>query len=116
MNAAQIITTALTLCTGVGIFLFACMVMSGGLERASGARLKNMFVRADKSKLFGVGVGAAATALIQSSSATSVMVIGFANAGLMTLTQAATIVFGANIGTTVTGQLVAFGMVGSVVS
>ncbi|MCX4314226.1 MAG: Na/Pi symporter, partial [Clostridia bacterium] len=71
-----------------------------------------LFSKTTKSKLAGVGVGAATTAVIQSSSATSVMVIGFVNAGIMTLAQAAAVIFGANIGTTITGQLVALGMFG----
>ncbi len=110
MNAAQIATSLLGLIAGVGIFLIACSMMSSNLEALGSRRLKRLFTKTSKSKLVGVGVGAAATAIIQSSSATSVMVIGFVNAGIMTLSQAATVIFGANVGTTVTGQLVALGM------
>lgn len=112
MTAVQIVTSALTLVAGVGIFLVACTMMSSNLEALGSRRLKALFGKTQKSKLLGVGVGAAGTALLQSSSATTVMVIGFVNAGIMTLTQAATVIYGANIGTTITGQLVALGMIG----
>lgn len=113
MTATEIITSVLSLIAGVGIFLIACTMMSSNLEALGSRKLKSLFTKASKSKLLGVGVGTATTAVIQSSSATSVMVIGFVNAGIMTLTQAATVIFGANIGTTITGQLVALGMFGS---
>lgn len=113
MTATEIATSVLSLIAGVGIFLIACTMMSSNLEALGSRKLKSLFAKASKSKLLGVGVGAATTAVIQSSSATSVMVIGFVNAGIMTLTQAATVIFGANIGTTITGQLVALGMFGS---
>lgn len=112
MTASEIATALLGLVAGVGIFLVACSMMSSNLEALGSRRLKSLFKKTSKSKLAGVGVGAAATAIIQSSSATSVMVIGFVNAGIMTLAQAATVIFGANIGTTITGQLVALGMFG----
>ncbi len=112
MDAVQIATSVLTLIAGVGIFLIACNMMSANLEALGSAKLKALFGKTSKSKLIGVGVGTVTTAAIQSSSATTVMVIGFVNAGIMTLAQAATVIFGANIGTTVTGQLVALGMFG----
>ncbi len=112
MNGIQIATSILMLVAGVGIFLIACTMMSSNLEALGSTKLKTLFSKTSKSKLAGVGVGAVTTAAVQSSSATSVMVIGFVNAGIMTLAQAATVIFGANIGTTVTGQLVAFGMFG----
>lgn len=113
MTTTEIATSVLSLIAGVGIFLIACTMMSSNLEALGSRKLKSLFAKASKSKLLGVGVGTATTAVIQSSSATSVMVIGFVNAGIMTLTQAATVIFGANIGTTITGQLVALGMFGS---
>ena len=116
MDTVQIITSLLGLVAGVGVFLIACNMMSSNLEALGSGRLKRLFAKTSENKLVGVGVGAAATAAIQSSSATSVMVIGFVNAGIMTLTQAATVIFGANIGTTITGQLVALGMFGNSVS
>ena len=112
MDTVAIITSVLTLIAGVGIFLIACSMMSSNLEALGSKRLKSLFSKASKSKLLGVGVGAATTAVIQSSSATSVMVIGFVNSVIMSLTQAATVFFGANIGTTITGQIVALGLFG----
>ena len=112
MSAVEIIESVLSLVAGVGVFLIACTMMSSNLEALASGRLKALFAKTTKNKLVGVGVGAAATAVIQSSSATSVMVIGFVNAGIMSLTQAATVIFGANIGTTITGQLVALGLSG----
>lgn len=106
----KITTSILTLIAGVGVFLIACTMMSANLEALGSKKLKSLFNRTAKSKLVGVGVGTVTTAVIQSSSATSVMVIGFVNAGIMTLAQAATVIFGANIGTTITGQLVALGL------
>ena len=112
MDAVQIATSVLSLAAGVGIFLIACTMMSSNLESLGSKKLKKLFAKTSKSKLAGVGVGAVTTAAIQSSSATTVMVIGFVNAGIMTLAQAATVIFGANIGTTITGQLVAIGLFG----
>ena len=113
MDGIKITTAILSLIAGVGVFLISCTMMSNNLEALGSRRLKALFSKTSKSKLAGVAVGTATTAVIQSSSATSVMVIGFVNAGIMSLTQAATVIFGANIGTTVTGQLVALGMFGS---
>ncbi|MBO6301952.1 MAG: Na/Pi cotransporter family protein [Ruminiclostridium sp.] len=112
MSTIDIITAILQLAAGIGIFLTACSMMSANLESLSSSKLKSLFSKASGSKLLGVGIGAVGTAAIQSSGATTVMVIGFVNAGIMTLTQAATIVYGANIGTTITGQIVALGMFG----
>ena len=112
MDAITVTTSILTLIAGLGVFLVACSMMSSNLESLGSKRLKALFAKTSNSKLLGVGIGTVATAAIQSSGATSVMVIGFVNAGIMTLAQAATIMFGANIGTTITGQLVALGMFG----
>jgi phosphate:Na+ symporter len=86
--------------------------MSSNLEAASSEKLKLLFSKASGSKLLGVGIGALGTAAIQSSGATTVMTIGFVNAGIISLAQAATIIYGANIGTTITAQIVALGMFG----
>lgn len=110
MTAVDIATAILTLFAGIGVFLVACNMMSSNLESLSSNKLKQLFVRTSKSKLVGVGIGTLATAAIQSSGATTVMVIGFVNAGIMSLMQAATVIFGANIGTTITGQITALGM------
>lgn len=112
MDHVMIATSLLTLLAGIGVFLIACHMMSSSLEAMSSSRLRHMFARMSGNKWLGVGIGAGATALIQSSGATSVMVIGFINAGVMSLHQAATILFGANVGTTITGQIVAMGMFG----
>lgn len=112
MTTGVIISAVLTLIAGIGIFLIACQMMSSNLESASSTKLKSLFSKASRSRLLGVGIGTVGTAAIQSSGATTVMVIGFVNAGIMSLTQAATIIYGANIGTTITAQIVALGMFG----
>ena len=112
MNAINIITAILTLMAGIGVFMMACHLMSSHLESAGSKRLKQLFARMGDSKWTGVGIGTIGTAAIQSSGAVTVMVIGFVNVGIMSLTQAATVIYGANIGTTVTAQLVALGMLG----
>ena len=112
MEITTIITSVLTLLAGIGVFLIACQMMSSNLEAASSERLKKLFSKASDNKLLGVGIGALGTAAIQSSGATTVMTIGFVNAGIISLAQAATIIYGANIGTTVTAQIVALGMFG----
>ncbi len=98
---------------GIGIFLVACSTMSSNLEAVSSSKLRALFRKVSGNKMIGVGIGVVTTAAIQSSGATTVMIIGFVNAGIMTLTQAATVIYGANIGTTITGQIVALGMTGS---
>ena len=112
MDLTAILTSLLTLLAGIGVFLIACQMMSSNLEAASSEKLKQLFSKASNSKLMGVGIGALGTAAIQSSGATTVMTIGFVNAGIISLAQAATIIYGANIGTTVTAQIVALGMFG----
>ena len=104
------ITAILMLIAGIGIFLVACQMMSSNLESASSEHLKALFSKVGNNKLIGVGIGALSTAAIQSSGATTVMVIGFVNVGIMSLSQAATIIYGANIGTTITAQIVALGL------
>ncbi|MBQ4339374.1 MAG: Na/Pi cotransporter family protein [Firmicutes bacterium] len=93
---------------GVGIFLYGMNLMSASLEKAAGSRLRNVVEACTRNRIFGVGAGALVTMIIQSSSATTVMTVGFVNAGIMNLTQAAGVIIGANIGTTVTAQIVAF--------
>ncbi|WP_243125350.1 Na/Pi cotransporter family protein [Clostridium amazonitimonense] len=93
---------------GLGLFLFGMKLMGDGLENAAGEGLKNILEKVTSNPIMGVLIGAIVTAVIQSSSATTVMVVGFVNAGLMNLSQAVGVIMGANIGTTITGQLVAF--------
>lgn len=91
---------------GLGMFIYGMQIMAQGLENAAGKRMKSLLEVLTKNKLMGVFLGAAITAVIQSSSATTVMVVGFVNAGIMNLTQAMGVIMGANVGTTVTGWLV----------
>lgn len=109
----MVASSLLMLIAGIGVFLVACKLMSSSLEALGSNKLKALFAKTSKSKLVGVGIGTVATAAVQSSGATTVMVIGFVNAGIMTLAQATTIIMGANIGTTITGQIVALGLFGS---
>ena len=97
----------LSLLGGLALFLYGMQMMSNGLESAAGNKMKSILERLTSNRIKGVLVGAAITAVIQSSSATTVMVVGFVNSGLMTLNQAVWVIMGANIGTTITGQLIA---------
>lgn len=92
---------------GVGLFLYGIKIMGQGLEMAAGSKLKSMLDKVTSNKFMAVLIGVVVTALIQSSSATTVMVVGFVNAGLMNLVQATGVIMGANIGTTVTSVLIA---------
>ena len=101
------ITLVFGLLGGLALFLYGMQMMSDGLENAAGDRMERIMEKLTANRLVGVAVGALITAVIQSSSATTVMVVGFVNSGMMTLQQAVWIIMGANIGTTITGQLVA---------
>ena len=103
----QLIQSLIWLLAGVGVFIIGMNFMSEALEKSAGEGMKVLLGRISNNRFSGVGIGAGVTAIIQSSSATSVMVIGLVNAGVMTLMQATPIIMGANIGTTVTGVLVA---------
>ncbi len=103
----QLIQSLIWLLAGVGVFIVGMNFLSDALERSAGSGMKRMLEKISNNRLSGVGIGAGMTAIIQSSSATSVMVIGLVNAGVMTLMQATPIIMGANIGTTITGVLVA---------
>lgn len=94
---------------GFGLFLFGMEYMGEGLQKAAGSRMKNILGALTRNRLLGVLVGAGVTALIQSSSATTVMVVGFVNVGLLSLRQAVGVIMGANIGTTITSWIVALG-------
>lgn len=100
----------LTMAGGLGLFLFGMRLMSEGIEKAAGAKLRSILELFTKNRFVGMIVGVIFTAIIQSSSACTVLVVTFVNSGLMTLYQAAGIIFGANIGTTVTSQLVSFNL------
>ena len=103
----QLIQSLIWLLAGVGVFIVGMNFMGDALEKSAGSGMKSLLEKISNNRLSGVGIGAGVTAIIQSSSATSVMVIGLVNAGVMTLIQATPIIMGANIGTTVTGVLVA---------
>ena len=93
---------------GLGLFLYGMNLMAEGLQKAAGDKLKKIIEKLTSNVVMGVIVGTVVTAIIQSSSAATVMVVGFVNAGIMTLAQAIGVIMGANIGTTVTAQIVSF--------
>lgn len=101
------LTNIMGLLGGLALFLYGMQMMSQGLENAAGNKMQQILEKLTANRFLGVLVGALITAVIQSSSATTVMVVGFVNAGMMTLNQAVWIIMGANIGTTITGQLIA---------
>ena len=107
MYILQLLQSLIWLLAGVGIFIVGMNFLSDALEKSAGEGMKRLLGKISNNRFSGVGIGAAVTAIIQSSSATSVMVIGLVNAGVMTLMQATPIIMGANIGTTITGVLVA---------
>ena len=106
------LASILILLAGVGVFIAGMNMLGDGLEKSAGKGMKGLLGRISNNRLAGVGIGAGVTAIIQSSSATSVMAIGFVNAGIMTLTQATSIIMGANIGTTITGVIVSLKSLG----
>ena len=101
------LSNVFALAGGLALFLYGMTMMSNGLELAAGNKLKAILEKLTTNRFLGVAVGALITAIIQSSSATTVMVVGFVNAGLMSLQNAVWVIMGANIGTTITGQLIA---------
>lgn len=103
--AMDYVLSVLSLLAGLGAFLFGFKVLSDNIEKLATNRLRGWFDKTGKSRLAGVGIGTAVTAIIQSSSATTVMVVGFVNAGIMSLFQATTVIMGANIGTTITAYI-----------
>ena len=107
MDLMKLLESLIWLLAGVGVFIVGMNFMSDALEKSAGEGMKRMLGKISNNRFSGVGIGAGVTAIIQSSSATSVMVIGLVNAGVMTLMQATPIIMGANIGTTITGVLVA---------
>ena len=108
MNVKTVLDT-LTLLGGIGMFLFGMNLLGSSLQNLAGAKLEGILERLTNNRIKGVALGAGVTAVIQSSAATSVMVLGFLNAGIMKLVQAVPVIMGANIGTTVTGQILRLG-------
>ncbi len=106
----MIFEVVIALAAGLGLFLYGMKLMSEGLEKAAGARLRKILEAVTKNRFLGCLMGILFTAVVQSSSATTVLVVSFVNAGLMDLFQAAGVILGANIGTTITAQLIAFNL------
>lgn len=102
------LTNLLGIIGGIAIFLFGIKIMGNGIERLAGAKLKSILEKLTKNRFLGLLVGTLITGIIQSSNAVSVMTVGFVNAGLMPLDNAVGVIMGANVGTTITGQLIAF--------
>lgn len=105
MTVQQILECIAMLLAGLGVFLVGVKFLSDNVEKLANDNIRKLFAKASKSKLIGVGVGTATTALVQSSSLTTVMVVGLVNAGVMSLFQATTVIMGANIGTTITAHI-----------
>lgn len=103
--------TILTMAGGLGLFLFGMELMSDSIEKVAGARLRRILEIFTTNRFMGMIVGIIFTGIIQSSSACTVMVVSFVNSGLMNLYQAAGVILGANIGTTITSQLVSFNLI-----
>ena len=110
MDSSMIFEVVIALAAGLGLFLYGMKLMSEGLEKAAGARLRKILEAVTKNRFLGCLMGILFTAVVQSSSATTVLVVSFVNAGLMDLFQAAGVILGANIGTTITAQLIAFNL------
>lgn len=104
------INVILPLIAGLGLFLYGMKLMSDGLEKVAGTKLRKILEMCTKNRFIGLMIGLLFTAIIQSSSATTVLVVSFVNAGLLTLMQSVGVILGANIGTTVTAQLIAFNL------
>lgn len=106
ISANDVITQVLLLLGGIGALVLAFKLLSDNIEKMANSGLKKLFNKTSSNPLIGVGIGASVTAIIQSSGATTVMIVGFVNAGIMTLAQATAIIMGANIGTTITAHIV----------
>jgi phosphate:Na+ symporter len=111
LEATSIWFGIIVLIGGLGMFIYGMLLMNEGLQLAAGDRLRRMLETFTKNRYRGLAAGTAVTALIQSSSATTVMLVGFVNAGLMTFTQSLGVILGADIGTTITAQIVAFNVI-----
>ncbi len=110
MSTEQIVTMIISLCGGLGLFLYGMSLMSDSIEKVAGAKLRKILEFFTSNRLMGMVVGIVFTGIVQSSSACTSMVVSFVNAGLMNLYQAAGVILGANIGTTITSQLVSFNL------
>ena len=108
----EITTAILTLIMAVGALLLSFNILSDNISKIANSGLKKLFNKTSNNPIIGISIGALVTAIIQSSSATTVMVVGFVNAGIMSLFQATAIIMGANIGTTITAQIAQLGVLG----
>lgn len=106
VSATEIVTQVLLLLGGIGALVLAFKLLSDNIEKLANTGLKKLFNKTSSNPLIGVGIGASVTAIIQSSGATTVMIVGFVNAGIMTLAQATSMIMGANVGTTITAHIV----------
>ncbi|MBU0627665.1 MAG: Na/Pi cotransporter family protein [Nanoarchaeota archaeon] len=108
MGDLNIVSLIFSIIGGLGLFIFGIKMMGDGLQKVAGQKMREILAHLTKNRFIGLGLGAFVTSIIQSSSATTVMVIGFVNVGLMNLVQSIPIILGADIGTTITAQLIAF--------
>ena len=108
-DMSTLVLTIIGLLGGLGLFLYGMNIMADGLQKSAGSKMKKLLSILTTNRFLGVAVGALVTAIIQSSSATTVMVVGFVNAGLINLLQATGVIMGANIGTTITSWIVSLG-------
>ena len=106
ISASDVVTQVLLLLGGIGALVLAFKLLSDNIEKLANSGLKKLFNKTSSNPFIGVGIGASVTAVIQSSGATTVMIVGFVNAGIMTLAQATSMIMGANIGTTITAHIV----------
>ena len=107
MTPAELSLFLVRLLAGTGVFLVGVHLLTANIEQLATGKIRELFGRTADKRLVNVGIGAAATALIQSSGVTTVLIVGFVNVGVMNLYQAAAMIMGANIGTTVTAQIAA---------
>ena len=105
MDTVKIITLLLGLLSGIALFLYGMSVMGDGIKKVAGNKLETLLYKLPSNPVKGILLGAGVTAIIQSSSATSVMVVGFVNSGMMKVIQGISIIMGANIGTSITGWI-----------
>ena len=107
MTFGELIMFAVRLLAGTGVFLVGVHLLTANIEQLATGKIKDLFEKTADRRLVNVGIGAATTALIQSSGVTTVLIVGFVNVGIMNLHQAAAMIMGANIGTTITAQIAA---------
>ena len=119
MSGSEVLTllsSAFFILGGITVFMIGMSMMGSNIEKAAGRSMRKLMGKAAKNRFIGVGTGAAVTAIVNSSAATTVMIVGFVNVGLMTLTQAASVIMGANIGTTISAFIMALSSVGGAFS